>query len=182
MSAPVKPVNLMAYQMVLYSRALHPELFPLRTRRVVRGDGFELEAWAMDGGHMLRFERHSLCACEVLFDREDRMPEEGVISNFLVVGDRDFDHRFEREKVHYMTTVQSETLSENLYLATLEEMLAHSRSTAALLHLWNDGAGRCLSMIDIQIERHAVHAQCYHLIANGGAVIRTQTIFEHRPK
>lgn len=34
-------------------------------------------------------------------------------------------------------------------------------------------------MIDTQRYNREIHAQAYHLIAQGGVVIRTQTIFEH---
>jgi hypothetical protein len=78
-----------------------------------------------------------------------------------------------------MSTVQTETLSENLYIATLNELRAHARETEALVHQWRDDSGPCLSMLDIQRYAREVHAQSFHLIAHAGLVLRTQTIFEH---
>jgi hypothetical protein len=179
MSLPVKSPSLQSYQLLLYSRALHPEAFPLKGRRVVRQPGiYEFEVWAMSGAHLLRFESRGLCACELVSDQEGRLPEAGVVSAFLCAGERDFEHRFTRDRVTYMTTVQTETLSENLFLATYEEMMDVARATNALLHRWDDETGKCLSMIDIQQYSREVHAQAYHLIATGGLVLRTQTIFE----
>jgi hypothetical protein len=179
MNAPVKH-NLQSYQMLLYGRALHPELFPLRKRKVVRHGNYELEVWAMDGAHLLRFEMGTLCTCELLTPQEGRLPEQGALSAFLAAGERDFEHRFPKEKVTYMTTVQTETLSENLYIATFDEILDYARPSDALIHKWDSEMGKSLSVIDVQRFNREVHVQCYHLVATGGVVIRTQTIFEHQ--
>ena len=180
MSTPVKSPSLLAYQVLLYNRALHPEVFPLKGRRVVKHGTYEFETWVMSGAHLLRFESGGLCACELVSDQEGRLPEAGVVSAFLCAGERDFEHKFTREKVTYMTTVQTETLSENLYLATYDEMMEVARVTNALIHRWDDETGKCLSMIDTQRYNHEIHAQAYHLIATGGLVLRTQTIFEQK--
>jgi hypothetical protein len=133
----------------------------------------------MEGAHLLRFEFATLCACELLTAQEGRLPEAGLVSGFLAAGERDFEHRFTKDRVTYMHTVQTETLSDNLYLATYREMIDYARTAETLLHAWEDEAGRCLSLIDLQRFNKEIHAQCYHLIAQGGIVIRTQAIFEH---
>jgi len=179
MSLQVKSPTLQSYQVLLYNRALHPELFPLKGRRVVRHGAYEFEVWVMEGMHLLRFEYGTLCACELLTDQEGKLPETGVVSGFLAAGERDFEHKFVKEKVTYMTTVQTETLSENLYLATMEEMLDFGRTSEGLMHKWADGVGDCLSMIVLERSSREIRAESYHLIAHGGLVIRTQTIFEH---
>lgn len=169
--------GLQAYQMIVYNRALHPELFPLRARRVYPHNGYELEGWLMRGGHLLRFEHHTLCACELMTDQE-KNPDSGVVTAFLCAGEHDVEHSFVKDKVTYISTVQSETLSDNLYAATLEEMTNFGRDSGALQHTWTDETGRSLSLIDVQLHSREVHAQAYHLISSGGIVIRTQTIFE----
>lgn len=171
--------SLQSYQTILYSRALHPELFQLRSRRVIKHGAYELEAWLTPGGHILRFEHGAVCASELLTDQERNLPTNGVVTAFLCAGERDYEHAFGKT-VTYMTTVQTETLSENLYAATFEEMLAFVRESGAMAHLWNDDAGQCLSIIDLQRYNREVHAQAYHLLAGGGIVVRTQTIFEHK--
>ncbi len=180
MNPPAKSNSLQSYQMVLYNRALHPELFQLKARKVVRHNGWELEAWIMPGQHVLRFEHGGLCAAELLTDQDRNLPATGVVSAFLAAGERDYEHAFAKDRVTYMTTVQTESLSENLYAATYKEMLAFARQGDCMTHAWSDEfGGRCLSMIDVQRYSREVHAQSYHLIACGGVVIRTQTIFEH---
>ncbi|MCC6676988.1 MAG: DUF2617 family protein [Phycisphaerales bacterium] len=177
MNLPTKN-SLQSYQVVLYHRALHPELFQLRGRKVIRHGDYELESWVMSGSHLLRFEHKSLCASELVTDQDRNLPEGGVVTAFLCAGERDYEHAFKKDRVTYMTTVQTETLSDNLFAATYEEMLDFGRESGALTHAWEDESGRCLSMIDVQRYSTEVHAQAYHLIANGGIVLRTQTIFE----
>jgi hypothetical protein len=76
--------------------------------------------------------------------------------------------------------VQTETLSENLYTATYNELLEFAREEDAAAHTWADNeGGRNLSFVDVQRFRKEIHAQGYHLIAAGGLVVRTQAIFEH---
>ncbi|MFZ4574154.1 MAG: hypothetical protein ACOYN0_07135 [Phycisphaerales bacterium] len=177
MNTPTRSNSLQTYQIVFYERALHPELFQLRGRRVVRQGKYELEAWVMPGQHVLRFESGAVCACELLTDQERNLPSTGVVAAFLCAGERDFEHRL--RGATYMSTVQTETLSENLYANTFEEMVQFSRENQALSHFWTDDTGRCASIVDIQRYQDQVHAQAYHLLASQGLVVRTQSIFEH---
>ncbi len=172
--------SLQTYQVILYDRALHPEFFDLKARRVENVSAFEFEAWLMGGSHLLRFEMGSLCACELVTDQDRGLPNTGVITAFLCAGERDFDHSFKTSPVNYITTVQTETLAENLYMATFEELRAFGRESDALVHQWDDEVGPCLSMLDMQRLSREMHVQAYHLLANQGIVLRTQTIFELR--
>jgi len=172
------------HELMLYDRALHPELFHLRGRRRVSRPSYELECWLTESGHALRFERHGVCVSEVVTDRPGSMPESGVVARFSVAGDHDFDHAFADTGINYMTTVQTEHLSQNLFLSTLDEMRSYARDVEALTHEWpgeqGGGRGGSLSVLDVQRFNKEVHVQGYHLMARGGAVLRTQTIFEHK--
>jgi hypothetical protein len=179
MNLQTKTNVLQTYQVVLYNRALHPDIFPPKGRRVVRHGDYELECWVLPGTHMLRFEYKTLCISELLTDQEKAPTQAGMVSSFLCAGERDFEHRFPKDKVNYITTVQTETLSDNLYNATFQELMDWARNSRALTHLWSDEAGQCLSVIDMQTQRKQVHVQTYHLVASAGLVLRTQTIFEH---
>jgi|GraSoiStandDraft_25_1057303.scaffolds.fasta_scaffold723174_1 hypothetical protein len=179
MNLPTKTNVLATYQVVLYSRALHPEVVPLKGRRVVRHGEYELECWVLPGTHMLRFEYKTLCISELLIDQEKAPSGGGVVASFLCAGEHDFEHKFPKDRVNYIATVQTETLSDNLFNATFDELSEWAKHNRALAHVWNDEGGRCLSVIDVQPQRTQVHAQTYHLVASAGLVLRTQTIFEH---
>lgn len=204
MNLPTKPNGLQTYQIFLYRKALHPELFPLKGRRQLVHGAYEIEAWVMPGAHLLRFQHAKLCACELLTDQEGALPVEGAVTGFQCAGEHEFEHSFDAEKVKYITSVQTEHLSDNLYQATYDEMTQFAQETGALIHVWSDShashnghngalglnghgrshghsgnGGRNLSMLDVQRLTKEVHAQSYHLVAASGLVIRTQTIFEH---
>lgn len=179
MNLPSKANLLQAYQVFLYDRALHPDVFPLKARRVIHHGEYELDIWVMPGSHALRFDHNkSFCATELLSDHERAIPQTGIVSHFLCAGERDYEYRFAKSGVSYITTVQTETLTDNLYSSTYAEMLDFARSSQALAHRWEDEAGKCLSMVDAQRYAREVHAQTFHLIASIGLVLRTQTIFE----
>lgn len=176
---PTRGANLLAtYQVMLFNRALHPELFQLKGRRVIEGLGYELEAWVMPGRHLLRFGVAEHCVCELVTESDFGIPDSGVIAAFFCAGERDFDRNFKRLGINYMTTVQTEQLNDNIYIATLDEMRNDARDDGALVHEWDDEYGPCLSALHLQRYNREVHAQAYHFIANGKIVLRTQTIFE----
>lgn len=168
------------FNFVLYERPLHPELFSLQGRRVVRHDGYELECWVLAGGHALRYGTGEACYCEVIGRTELSLPETNAVEAFPCVGEHETDRHFPDDRVGYINTIQSEQLGDNLYRATFEEMLDFAGEADALTYRWESGSGPSLSMVDVQRYNKEVHAQCYHLLADSGTVLRTQTIFEQR--
>jgi len=167
-----------AFAFGLYNRALHPEFFDLRARRVVQHEGYELECWVLAGGHALRFGSGSACYSEVICPGDVTLPEGSRVTSFQCVGEHDLDEHFTRDQVAYITTIQTEQLGENLYLATLDEMRDYAREADAAMHRWDNEAGPNMSIGDVQRFNKEVHAQSYHLLASTGTVLRTQTIFE----
>jgi hypothetical protein len=176
---PTRGINLLqTYQVMLFNRALHPELFQLKARSVIQGDGYELESWVMPGRHLLRFTVGDHCLCELVTESDQGIPDSGVIAAFFCAGERDFDRDFKRLGMNYMTTVQTEQLNDNIYISTIDEMRGFKDEPDALIHEWDDDFGPCLSVLAIQRYNREIHAQAYHCIGNGRIVLRTQTIFE----
>lgn len=182
MSSPAKSLSLQTYKVVLYKRALHPELFSVRDRRTISHGGYEFEAWVMPGSHLLRFQEGENCATELVTDMEEGVPDRGAIAVFPCAGEREHEERF-HPTVNYACSVQTEQLPESIYRATYEELLDFGRESGALIHLWNeDDGGRCASILDTQRYRREVHIQAYHLMSRGGLVLRTQSLFEIIPE
>lgn len=180
MNTAAKSANLQAYRLILYRRALHPELLPVKGRRTLAHGDYEFEAWIMPGAHLMRFQFDGVCATELVTSMELSLPERGLVAALPCAGEKDHEHPFS-DAVKYLTTVQTETLPENLYGATYRELVGFGKERDALIHLWTDGeGGKCASILDIQRFRREIHAQSYHLIAQGGVVLRTQSIFEHK--
>lgn len=135
----------------------------------------------MPGGHVLRFRHKDLTLSELLVDHEDNLPLEGAVTGFPCAGEHEFEKQFTLEKVGYCTAVQTETLSDNLYKSTYEDMLDYAKETDSLTYKYLDGDGRkCLSLLDLQQLSKEVHCQGFHLLAGTGLVVRTQTIFDHK--
>lgn len=177
MNVPARPNTTQAYQALLYERQMFPEFMPVRAKRTVRHDGYDLEAWLMPGSHALCFKAGGLRATELFTDYSRSLPSSGLLSAFLAAGEHEFEHTF-GAGVTYMLSVQTEQLADNLYADVYREMIDLAREDNPLIHEWADDQGKCLSMISIQRQLREIHAQAYHMLASSGTVIRTQSIFE----
>ena len=178
MNTPSKSSSLQAYRLILYRRALHPELFKVRARKTLEHGGYEFEWWLMPGSHLLRFQFAGTCATELITDQEEGIPDRGILAAIPCAGERDHEQEFS-EKVKYVSTIQTESLPDSLYQATYLELTAFGRESDALVHTWqDDDGGKCASILDVQRFRREVHAQAYHLLQQGGLVLRTQSICE----
>ena len=172
-----KANTVQSYTMLVYRKALHPEFFGIQGRRRIETEDFEFESWIFEGGQVLRFQHEGTCVCEVVTDRFESLPERGLVANIMCTGERDYEETF-GDNVQYMTAMQSETLSDHLYLSTYREMLEHARESNSLLVLPSDTESRpTLSVIDIQRYRREIHVQGFHLRGEANLVLRTQSMF-----
>jgi hypothetical protein len=97
---------------------------------------------------------------------------------FPCAGERDHEEQL-GAGVLFMTTLQTETLTEHLYVGTYKEMMQHVRESNSLFSAWTDELGRPnLSLLDLQRYRNEVHVQSYHLRSDCGLVLRTQSMFQ----
>jgi hypothetical protein len=178
MTLSSKTSRLQAYNLALYRSALHPEFFQIDGRaRIMHGE-YEFEAWISRGGHAVRFEHHGLCLSEVVGEDTESLPERGHVTTLPCAGEKDHEAEF-ADRVVYMTSMQTETLTDHLYLSTYNEMLEHGRNSDCLLSVWLDEVGKPnLSLIDLQRYSDEVHVQSYHLRSDCGLVLRTQSIFQ----
>ncbi len=169
-------------RLMVYNRALHPELFELQARRIERHGDYEAECWIASGGHVVRFQYNAQVMSETVIDQGDHLPETGLVHALPCLGEKEYEHEpREPGQIAYVTTVQTETLAENLYLATLREMQDFARETGSIWHDWQDSAGvPGLAVLDVQKYRREFHIQSYHLLGASGMILRTQSIFEIR--
>lgn len=170
--------SLQAYHLLLYRKAVHPEFFRIEGRkRIVHGE-YEFEAWLVPGGHALLFQYQGLCVSEVVTDRPDVLPDRPIITSVPCAGEKDHEETI-ADRIEYVTSVQTETLTEHLYSGTYGEMLDHARTNDGLMVEWRDETNRRnLSLLDLQRYANEVHVQSYHLRSDCGLVLRTQTILK----
>ncbi len=181
MSVAARQNPLQSYQLILYARALHtaPFLEKLKGRQFIsHEDRYSVESWIMPGMHAVRFEHNRVCCTEHVTDQDRAIPTGDIITQHLCATEKEYEYVFPRDSVQYLSACQTETLTESLYAEDYEEMLAEGRTLDALIHMYDDDAGRCLSMVAMQRFQHEVHVQSCHMIANAGLVLKTQSIFE----
>ena len=173
-----------AHSLLVYSRPLHPELFALKARKALSVRGAEFEAWLMPSAHMLRYQNKTHCYVELVTENGVGLPTNGVLTNFPAVGEKDHEQLFGEACLLYTTSVQTENLTEALYMNGLKEMRELAEETSALVHEWRIPEashicnGRCLSMLEVQRFEDEVHAQSTHMFPVGGLVLRTQSVFQ----
>ena len=179
MNPIIKTNSLQSYTMLLYRKAIHPEFFVIESRKGIENGGLEAEAWIFRGGHALRFQQDKLCLCEVVTDQPHVLPERGLSNNVPCAGEHDHEESLS-ETLKFMTTVQTETLADHLYLGTYKEMQAHARENESLVCDWVDPVTHKanLSVIDLQRYRSEIHVQSWHLRSDCGLVLRTQSMFQ----
>ena len=169
MSNPTKATSLQTYHMLVFRKALHPEFFGIEGRNRIRHEDYEAESWIFRGGHSLRFQHNGLCVVEVVLETIEQIPDRGLVATLPCAG----------EQLVYMTTMQTETLSDHLYIGTYKEMLQHARESDSLVSMWTDEYGKPnLSVLDVQATRSELHLQGYHLRSDCGLVLRTQSMFQ----
>ncbi len=178
MSVSHKSSNAQMFRLMVYGRPLHPELFPMEGRRTYRGDHYEVESWIVPAGHMVRFAAEGETMAEVVIENGDHLPENGLVYALPCIGEKDYEHD-PSGKIGYVTTIQTETLTDNLYNATMREMRDFAAETDSLSYAWTDPDGAaCLTVLDAQRYKREYHIQSYHLLGSNGIVLRTQSIFE----
>ena len=181
MSVGHKSSNTQLFRLMVYQRALHPELFELEGRRMYRKDDYEAETWICPAAHVARYQVNGQCLTESVIEDGDHLPEHGLVYALPCVGEKDYEleHAGKTDKIGYVTTIQTETLSDNLYMATYREMRDSADEGESLCCVWDDeGGANCFSLLDVQTYKREFHIQSYHLIGSAGMVLRTQSIFE----
>ncbi|MBI1372763.1 MAG: hypothetical protein GC159_08385 [Phycisphaera sp.] len=178
MSLTNKSPSVQTYRLMLYQRPLHPELFGIQDRRAVVQPEYEVECWMIPGGHILRFQGGGECLTEVVVDQGPQLPQRGLLQALPCLGEKELEDTV-NDSVRYISSVQTELLSDNLYAATLAEMKEFSLHRGAMRYEWVDAEGsNNLSVFGIERYKKEVHTESYHLIGAAGFVLRTQSIFE----
>jgi hypothetical protein len=172
--------SLQAYTLLAYRGPLHPEFFRIEDRRRLAYGLYEFESWLFRGGHVLRFEFENVCVTEVVAEQFDHLPQRGLAVALPCAGEKDHEAMLS-DRINFITAMQTETLSDHLYLATYNEMIEHGRENDCPMVAWDDAGKPNLSLLDSQRYTDEIHLQSYHLRSDCGLVLRTQTIFQVKP-
>jgi len=164
-------------KLMLYKRPLHPELFTFQGRRVDRHGDYEVETWLVKGGHVVRFILDGRSLVEAVLEGNDHLPESNLAHALPCLGEKEYEYE-DDGNINYFTTLQTESLTENLYLATYREMKSFAHEVGGLWYEQDTPAGPNMYVLDYQKYKKEFHVQGYHLTASNGNVLRTQSVFE----
>lgn len=168
--------------MLLYRKALHPEFFGIEGRKRIEHGEYEFEAWIFRGGHCFLFQHADSCVAEIVTERIEPLPTKSLITSLPCAGERDHEEKI-GDRLEVITSIQTETLADHLYLSTYNEMVEHGRNGDCLMSLWRERDNQPnLSLLDMQRYREELHVQSYHLRSDCALVLRTQTIFRALPR
>ncbi|MCH2133121.1 MAG: hypothetical protein MK116_05155 [Phycisphaerales bacterium] len=177
MSFTQRSTSLQAYHTLIYRAPLHPEFFQIETREKGGQGDYEFESWLFQGGHSFRFEHDGIGITEVVTPDPGSLPDRGLITTLPCAGEKDHEADF-ADRISYVTSIQTETLSSHLYMGTYREMLDHGRMGEGLLKIWDEDGRPSLSLIEHQRYINEIHFQGYHLRSDCLMVLRTQSIFQ----
>jgi len=173
-----KSPSVQAYRLLVYQRALHPELFGIQNRKAITQSAFEFEGWITPGGHVMRFQGGGQCLSEAVLGHDLQLPQRGLLHSIPCLGEKEMDQTID-DRVRYVSSIQTELLSDNLFQSTYDELGEFAQESEAMRFEWTDADGsQNLSILDLQRYKKEIHAQSYHLVGSAGFVLRTQTIFE----
>jgi hypothetical protein len=177
MSFAQRTTSLQSYHSLIFRAPLHPEFFNIEGREKGQHNEYEFESWLFAGGHAFRFEYDGIGITEVVTPDPSILPERGLVTSVPCAGEKDHEAEYS-DRITYLTSIQTETLSDHLYMGTYREMVEHGRMGEGLLKIWDTGGPPNLSLVEFQRYADEVHIQGYHLRSDCLMVLRTQSIFQ----
>ena len=179
MTTSPRDIGIQTHQLLLYRNPVHPEFFKIGGRIHMETATYEVEAWVHPGGHTVRFEFEGATVTEIVSPELQTLPERGVLTTIPCIGDKDFDEVYS-DRISYVTSIQTENLSDHLYMSSYQEMLEHGQQQPDCLMMPGaDNTGLpSLSVIELQRYADQVHIQSYHFCGKSGFVLRTQSILQ----
>jgi len=179
MNNGAKLSSLQAFHTLIYRRPVHPTCFNIDDRRRIAHGEYAFESWVFRGGHALLFEYQELCVSEIVTERHDALSDRALIAALPCAGEKDFEETV-AERIQYVTSVQTETLPDHLYLSSYREMLEHARAENCMVVEWTEPgeALPSMSVVDVQRYQDSIDVQGYHFRGDCALILRTQTVFE----
>lgn len=165
--------------LLLYARALHPELFKILATEQVARRAYEADIWLVEGGHVIAFRAGKNTLTEVILTNHDPLTDRGLLQSIPCRGEK-YHEMTAGENIRYMISTQEEQLSQTLYDATRHEIAtyANKRELMQAEVPAKDDTGGSLSVLDIERRSHELLVQSFHLFDENQMVIKTQAIIE----
>ena len=168
---------------VVYTRPLHPELFEIHHDHRINQPAFDAAIWVTGCTHVVRFSVGHDTISEVMAQAEDELPERGLVVSFRCRGEK--QHQFESDShLRYMMNLQVETMSEKVYTATHQDLIAAAETRGIYVPIpkWQTSALAPFCHVEYHTTAESLHIFAYHAFPDELTIVKTQSIFEvHRP-
>jgi hypothetical protein len=179
MESPNTNIIVSELTFALYQRPLHPELFNIYKKHIVKTDEYEALIWATGGSHVVSVFVNDLCLTELISTPTQLLPRRGLIERFRFTGQR--SHKCTLAKgLSYMMDFQVEKMSPNLYRQSHADLEKFARNRGLFVKfpkLAVDGL-EPFSYIDFEARRDELHVHTFHAYPDQVTIIKTQSLFD----
>src|ERR1051325_6685441 len=107
--------------LLLYQKALHPELFKILASEQVSRRAYEADIWLVEGGHVITFAAGKNTLSEVIVTNHEPLTDRGLLQSIPCRGEK-YHEMTVGGNIRYMISTQEEQLTQTLYDATREEI------------------------------------------------------------
>jgi hypothetical protein len=163
----------------LFERSIHPELFDVQQRKVIRQPDYVAEVSICEFGHAVSFRVGDRTMTEVLARRGQDLPDRNRLLHRRVKGCRDETQKLSAG-VMYHVSYQVEKLAPDVFLNLHEELLSDCRQ-APISHCFcsqNRLAPAALSFIQTDVWPRSLLIHAFHTFPDDCAIVKTQSLFE----
>ncbi|MDB5330977.1 MAG: hypothetical protein JWP03_2128 [Phycisphaerales bacterium] len=165
--------------LLLYQRAIHPELFKILATEQVSRRAYDADIWLVEGGHVVTFTAGKNALTEVIATNHDPIIERNLLQSIPCRGEK-YHEAMVGPNIKYMISTLEEQLTQTLYDATRHEISTYAAKRELMTAespAIGDTAG-FLSVLDIERRSHELLVQSFHLFDETQMVIKTQAIIE----
>ncbi len=179
MELPETNVVVSELTFTLYQRPLHPELFTIHRKRIIKTAKYEAQIWLTGCSHVVSVFAGDLCLSELITTPNQTLPRRGLVERFRFSGQR--SHKCTLAKgLSYITDFQIEKMSPNLYKqshADLEKF-ARNRGIFAKYPERSIGGLEPFTYIDFEARKDELHIHAFHAYPDQVTIIKTQSLFD----
>ncbi|MEW6249450.1 MAG: DUF2617 family protein [Planctomycetota bacterium] len=165
--------------LVLFDRALHPELFQHFANYMVEQGRYRADIWIVGLSHVVTVTTAGKTLTELLARDSEVLPTRGVLTRFRLKGERDLERRTPGGW-NYLVSTQVETMDEALYKSVHNDLLRHTEKRGWFQSYdgWTDSDLVPFSYIDHEARDREFHVHAFHAYPHERTLVKTQSIIE----
>ena len=172
-------VQVLDLHLVVFDRALHPELFRHYADYRVEQGRYHADIWIVGLSHVVTVTCGARSLTELLVRESEVIPTRGVVTRFRLKGERDHERRTP-DGWGYMISTQVETMDEALYKSVHFDLMRHAerRGWFVPYEQWSEGEMTPFSYVDHEARDSEFHVHAFHTYPQERTLVKTQSIIE----